>query len=56
MSGSEIIKLRKQITLLNEYNSELKSQIEDQTLKIGELQNKLNIISMKYQILFLIQI
>ena len=49
MSGSEIIKLRKQITLLNEYNSELKSQIEDQTLKIGELQNKLNIISMKYQ-------
>ena len=49
MSGSEIIKLRKQITLLNEYNSELKSQIEEQTLKIGELQNKLNIISMKYQ-------
>ena len=49
MSGSEIIKLRKQITLLNEYNSELKSQIKEQTLKIGELQNKLNIISMKYQ-------
>ena len=49
MSGSEIIKLRKQITLLNEYNSELKSQIEEQTLKIGELQNKLNIISMKYR-------
>ena len=49
MSGSEIIKLRKQITLLNEYNSELKSQIEEQTLKIGDLQNKLNIISMKYQ-------
>ena len=48
MSASEIIKLKKQINLLNEYNTELKSQLDEQTIQIGELQNKFNILSMKY--------
>ena len=49
MSETEIIKLKKQITILNEYNSELKTQLEEQSLKIGELQNKYNLLSMKYK-------
>ena len=49
MSEPEIIKLKKQINLLNQYNAELKSQLEEQTLQIGELQNKLSILSMKYR-------
>ena len=49
MSEPEIIKLKKQINLLNQYNAELKSQLEEQTLQIGELQNKLSILSMKYK-------
>ena len=49
MSETEIIKLKKQINLLNEYNAELKSQIEEQSLKIGEIQNKYNILSIKYK-------
>ena len=34
---------------MNEYNTELKSQLEEQSLKIGELQNKYNLLSMKYK-------
>ena len=49
MSETEIIKLKKQINLVNEYNTELKSQLEEQSLKIGELQNKYNLLSMKYK-------
>ena len=49
MSETEIIKLKKKINLLNEYNTELKSQLEEQSLKIGELQNKYNLLSMKYK-------
>ena len=49
MSETEIIKLKKQINLVNEYNTELKSQLEEQRLKIGELQNKYNLLSMKYK-------
>ena len=49
MSETENIKLKKQINLLNEYNSELKGQLEEQSLKIGELQNKYNLLSMKYK-------
>ena len=49
MSEPEIIKLKKQINLLNQYNEELRTQLEEQTLKMGELENKLNIISMKYK-------
>ena len=49
MSETEIIKLKKKINLLNEYNTELKSQLEEQSLKIGELQNKYNLLSMKFK-------
>ena len=49
MSETEIIKLKKKINLVNEYNTELKSQLEEQSLKIGELQNKYNLLSMKYK-------
>ena len=49
MSETEIIKLKKQINLVNEYNTELKCQLEEQSLKIGELQNKYNLLSMKYK-------
>jgi len=48
MSESEIIKLKKQINLLNEYNAELKSQLEEQIIKMGEIQNKYNKLSNKY--------
>ena len=49
MSEPEIIKLKKQINLLNQYNEELKTQLEEQTLKMGDLENKFNIISIKYK-------
>ena len=48
MSSSEIIKLKKQINLLNEYNTELKSQLDEQTIQMGELQNKYNLLTMKH--------
>ena len=48
MSESEIIKLKKQINLLNEYNAELKSQLEEQINQMGEIQNKYNKLSNKY--------
>ena len=35
MAETEIIKLKKKINLLNEYNEELKTQIEEQNIKIG---------------------
>ena len=47
MAETEIIKLKKKINLLNEYNEELKTQIEKQNIKIGEMQNKYNILLMK---------
>ena len=49
MAETEIIKLKKKINLLNEYNEELKTQIEEQNIKIGEMQNKYNILLMKYK-------
>ena len=49
MAETEIIKLKKKINLLNEYNEELKSQVEEQNIKIGEMQNKYNILLMKYK-------
>ena len=49
MSDSEIIKLKKQINLLNEYNTELKSQLEDQVNQMGEIQSKYNNLFNKYK-------
>ena len=49
MAETEIIKLKKKINLSNEYNEELKTQIEEQNIKIGEMQNKYNILLMKYK-------
>ena len=49
MFESEIIKLKKQINLLNEYNAELKSQLEDQINQMGEIQSKYNKLSNKYK-------
>ena len=49
MSESEIIKLKKQINLLNEYNAELKSQLEDQINQMGEIQSKYNKLFNKYK-------
>ena len=49
MAETEIIKLKKKINLLNECNEELKTQIEEQNIKIGEMQNKYNILLMKYK-------
>ena len=43
------MRLKKQINLLNQYNEELKAQLEEQTIQIGEIQNKYNILSMKYK-------
>ena len=49
MFESEIIKLKKQINLLNEYNTELKSQLEDQVNQMGEIQSKYNNLFNKYK-------
>jgi hypothetical protein len=45
MDEPEIVKLRKQIQLLNQYNSELKTQIEEQSVQIGEMNAKYNQLS-----------
>ena len=42
MDEPEIVKLRKQIQLLNQYNTELKTQIEEQSIQIGEMNAKCN--------------
>ena len=49
MNENETIKLKKQINLLNEYNAELKSQINEQSLKLGEIQNQYDLLYNKYQ-------
>ena len=45
MNEPEIIKLRKQIIILNNYNAELKTQLEEQSIKLGEIEKKYNQIS-----------
>ena len=45
MNEPEIIKLRKQIIILNNYNAELKTQLEEQLIKLGEIEKKYNRIS-----------
>ena len=40
MSDPQIIKLKKEIRLLTEYNAQLKLQLEEQTIKIGEMENQ----------------
>ena len=49
MNESEVIKLQKQIQLLNQYNTELKIQLEEQSMQIGEMQKKYDQISSEYQ-------
>ena len=46
----EIVKLKKEIQLLNQYNIELKNQLEEQSIEIGEMKKKYNQLSIKYQI------
>ena len=50
MDEPEIVKLRKQIQLLNQHNTELKNQIEEQSILIGEMRKKYNQLSTDYQI------
>ena len=45
MTEPQIIKLKKEITLLNQYNFELKNQIQEQSIEIGELKTKINSLS-----------
>ena len=49
MNEPEIIKLRKQIILLNNYNVELKTQLEEQSIKLGEFEKKYNQLSFDYK-------
>ena len=49
MNEPEVIKLQKQIQLLNQYNTELKIQLEEQSIQIGEMQKKYDQISSEYQ-------
>ena len=49
MNEPEVIKLQKQIQLLNQYNTELKTQLEEQSIQIGEMQKKYDQISSEYQ-------
>ena len=50
MEEPEIVKLKKEIQLLNQYNIELKNQLEEQTIEIGEMKKKYNQLSIEYQI------
>ena len=49
MSETEMVRLKKQISLLSQYNEDLKTQFEEQNIQLGEIQNKYNILSMKYK-------
>ena len=49
MSETEKVRLKKQISLLSQYNEDLKTQVEEQNIQLGEIQNKYNILSMKYK-------
>ena len=49
MNEPEVIKLQKQIQLLNQYNTELKIQLEEQSIQLGEMQKKYDQISLEYQ-------
>ena len=51
MNEPEIVKLKKEIQLLNQYNIELKNQLEEQSIEIGEMKKKYNQLSIEYQIL-----
>lgn len=50
MDEPEIVKLKKEIQLLNQYNIELKNQLEEQSIEIGEMKKKYNQLSTEYQI------
>ena len=46
MSDIEIVKLKKEIQLLREHNAQLKIQLEEQSLQLGELERRnLNIMN-----------
>jgi len=49
MSEPEVVRLKKQINLLSQYNEDLKTQLEEQNIHLGEIQNKYNILLMKYK-------
>lgn len=49
MSEPEVVRLKKQINLLSQYNEDLKTQLEEQNIQLGEIQNKYNILLMKYK-------
>ena len=49
MSEPEVVRLKKQINLLSQYNEDLKTQLEEKNIQLGEIQNKYNILLMKYK-------
>ena len=49
MSEPEVVRLKKQINLLSQYNEDLKTQLEEQNIQLGDIQNKYNILLMKYK-------
>ena len=49
MTEPQIIKLQKQIQLLNQYNTELKIQLEEQSIQLGEMRKKYDQVSSEYQ-------
>ena len=49
MSEPEIVKLRKQIQLLNMHNNELKGQLEEQSIQYGEMNSKYNKLLTDYK-------